>query len=538
MGLGSTLKEFGVKLNLVFDKKAAEEAHERITKLGEQMMEIGLHAAEAGAAILEMANLAGEHSRSLEENSEMLGVNVERLQELAYAAKVAANFSQGELVGALESVSTTLDKVRHGDVEAAQGFIRLGVPLSMITDRMVTADQVMLNLSDRFKAIQDPLARVRLATDAFGSSGAKLLPLLTKGSAAIAGMGQEARSLGVILSKETIEKGAEFDRQFSKVWIVLKNVAFTIGNQLIRYIAPLVTEFQKFIVENKKFIALGITAVMKSLGEYLGIVFKTAKFVADRFIFLTNAMGGVAKMAHVIAIGLGLITAAKIISGIGTLVTSFRAFALVLTGISLPMAAITAGVLGLILVIQDLMSDDSIIKEWIKNFSEKFPNATKLLTGIFDSVKEVVLSVADSFQQVYEMVTSAIGAIKDFGAAMFDAFANSPAGKFLETISTISNKITSFGIQKAEQAAGSVGDWLTEKSASHAQARVEANSQATAGGGSTSSQNNSFNSTINVAIPPGTGAAQATGIVSGGVKEGFDQILRQNRIPALGGVSY
>lgn len=520
MALGKIIREFGVKLSLVFDEKKIEKANKSMEEMGRGLKEIGLHVAEASAALFELANISGEHSRHLEENSEQLGINVERLQELGYAAKVAAGISQEELVGSLESVSKTLDEARRGSLESAQSLIRLGVPLSLITDRSKRADQVMLVLADRFKNIQDPIAKSALAQQVFGASGAKLLPLLNKGSQGIAAMGKEARSLGVIMDEGMIKEGAEFDRTLSRIWIVLKNITFVIGAELIKYLGPLVEQFQKFIVQNRKFLALGIAAVMKNLGKFLEIVFKTVRFLAERFKFLVSVMGGLERVTKLLAIAFGIFTAARLVGMVGTLVKSFQALATVFGVLDIEALAIGAALLALILVVQDLFSDDSIIKEWIGTFQEEFPNAFKLLQGIFDVVKASIMDTIAAFETLFGWIMKGIEAIEDFGGYLNKAFGL--ADKFSSAFKGISDFVG--------PKIGAVGDYLSA-SANHA-------TPSSGAGNSATSNNTKMQANITVQVPPGTSAKDATGIVSDGVQDGFDSMLRQTRNQAIGGVAY
>lgn len=520
MALGSILKEFGIKLTLDFDAKKAEEAKKRVAEIGKEMRDVALHVAEASAAIFEFANLAGENSRALEENSQMLGINVERLQELEYAAKVAANVGRGELVGALEQISSTLDKARHSNIEAGQSLIRLGVPIDMLTNKSITADQVMMVLADRFKGIQDPAAKLRLATEVGGAGFAKLLPLLNQGSAAFGKLGKEARDLGVILSEETIQKGAEFDRQFSRIWIVIKNLTFTIGNELIKYLRPMVIEFQRFVVANKQFIATGIATVMKSLGYYLEIVFKTVKFVADRFQYLVRTLGGVERVSKAVAIALGVISGAKIVSALGTLVTSFRAVGAALGLIEAESLVIGAALLALILVIQDLFSDDSIIKEWIGMFGEEFPNAMKFLKGSIAGAVDFFRELVDEVKTAVEWFLKAIGIIGDFASAVDKALSITQGFKMI-------GDYIGKGI-------GAAGDFMLAHSSPQAQA--VASSFGGGGGGSTQMNKIEVNQTIQV--PPGTTAEQGAKIVGGSLSAGLGPHLRQTKAQAVGGQAY
>lgn len=512
MALGNVLKEFGVKLTLAFDKKKAADAQRAIAGLAKDMKSLALEVSGASATLLGFAAIASANGRELQQNADMLGINVERLQELEYAAKVAADVSRGELMGALEGVSATLDKARHSDVMAAESLIRLGIPIQMITDRTVTADQVMLSLADRLKGIQDPMAKARLAMEVFGGAGAKLLPLLNKGSAGIAEMGKEARSLGVILGKDSIDKAAEFDRQWSKIWIVLKNVSFLIGNELIKYLKPMADQFQRFVVQNRQFISLGIAAVMKSIGHYLEIVFRTLRFVIERFAGLVEVMGGVEKVSRMIAFALGVMTSVKIISGLGTLLTSFRAIFAVVGALNLSTLAVGAGFLALILVVQDLMSKDSIIKEWFNKLAEMVWEPVKAFDVWLDKIDEFVKKLG----AVGEAIQTVTGLFPD-SSSKDQPFMLRSGRKALNEDPTVA-KIKA-GMAQANRNIAYPGG-------------AGALPPPEAGGIHIDVVD------VDVSVPTGTTPSQATGMVAGGIEKGLGGVLRQTRNQAVGGRAY
>lgn len=539
MGLGKTIREFGVKISLAFDKHKVEEAKSAIEEVGKSLKEIGLHVAEASAAMLEFANIAGEHSRALEENSAQLGINVEKLQELQYAAKVAANVSSEELNGALQGISKTLFEARNNNVEAAKTFVNLGITLDDV--RNSSPDQILLKMSDIFARMPDGINKTALANQAFGSSGAKLIPLLNKTAVGIAGMGVEARRLGVILGKDSVEEGAEFDRQLSKIWIILKNITYLIGNEMIKHLGGLILQFKDFITQNRKFIATGITVVMKSLGLYIGIVFKTVKFLGERFKYLIGVLGGVEKVTKLVALSMGIFTGLKIVSGLGTLIKSFRAIAAVMGMIEAPALLIGAAFAALILIIQDLFSDDSIIKEWIKTFTDKFPNISKLIKGIFAEIQTIPARLGEAFDWVinkFDEVSATVEAFID----KFKAFSvikdtiKDAFGAFATVGNWIGKGVSA--ITPSAQSIGKFGSSLSQNAEAYQQTR--ANPQAPVKNNNTNDNSRTqMVANINVQVPTGTTASAATQMVSQGVEQGFTAAaMRNTRDQALGGVAY
>lgn len=293
MALGKIIREFGVKLSLAYDKAGYESANKAINDMAGTLKEIGFGAAAAAGTIFGFAEATAGNAKDLELYSQTLGISAERLQELSYGAKIAANVNRDELMGALEGVSKTLDDVKRGNLEAGSTFQALGINVGAMVKSGMRADQVMALVGDRLKTIQDPIARSALAAKVFGGNvGTKLLPYLLKGSAGMADLGKEARNLGVIMDDKTLKSQAKFQDSLNRVLFVLKNISYLIGGELIKRLEPLVKQFQKWIVHNRKLIASGIVEFVKALGWGLKNILELAIGAADAFKSLSTYVGG------------------------------------------------------------------------------------------------------------------------------------------------------------------------------------------------------------------------------------------------------
>lgn len=516
MSIAATIRELGVKVSLLFNAKEAKEADASIEKIAGSLKGVGIAAIGAAGSIFGFAKGAASSGRELEENATQLGVNVEALQELEYAAKIAAGVNREELVSSLESVSKTLFEARNNSADAARTLIRLGVPIDMISNKSITADQVLLTLADRFKSMPDGINKTALASEVgFG----KLLPLLNKGSQGIANLGAEGRKLGVIMDESLIKSNANFDRELSRIYAVLKSIGILIGSQLIKYLGQITNEFKNFIVQNRRFIASGITIAMKSLGLYLQIIFKVVTFLGNRFKYLVEVMGGLETVSKGVAIAFGFIAGVKILTAFGSLVKSFMSIGSLLAAMSAPAFLIGAAFAAIILVVQDLMSSDSIIKEWIGMFSKEFPNAAKFVVGAFNQVKDVITDVIESIKLVIHWV--------EYAAT--------------EVFPSLSKALSGIG-GFFGPALGKIGDFLTNHSTTGGavdpvQGFLKSSQPPGFGGSSASNVNNNNTANISVTVPRGTTPEQATAIVSGGVENGFNTILRQTRNQYIGGVA-
>ena len=475
MGLGKTIREFGVKLSLAYDKGGFEQANKSISTMAGTLKEIGFGAAAAAGTIFGFAEAAASNAKDLQLYSSTLGISAERLQELAYGAKIAANVNREDLMGALEGVSKTLDDVKRGNLEAGATFTGLGINVGAMVKSGMRADQVMAVVADRLKEIQDPIARTALATKVFGGNvGARLLPYLLKGSAGMAAMGIEARKLGVIMDDKTLKSQARFQDSLNRVLFVLKNISYLIGGELIKKLEPLVKQFQKWIVENRKLIATGIVEFVKALGWGLKEAFTIAVAIGEAFKSFGEQVGGTAN-AFKILIGLwAVFKGAQMIASIYSLATAFGTMGASLATM-MPELLLLSGV---VVALHD---------GW------------KLLRG--GDIKET---------WVYQMVEY----IRSLGKEM------PMVQKFVDLMDRMKvNNISEYG----------TGKNATPNSVMYG---------GLGGGPNAGGAKNEFNTQVIVQVPPGTSPSQATGYVADGVHEGLNQHLRSTRNANAGGVAY
>lgn len=531
MSMSSVIREFGVKVSLIFDKKTAEDINSSIGKITGGVKTLAVMGAGAAASMLELANIASTHSRALQQNSQALGINVERLQELQFAAKVAAGVSEDELTGALEGVSKTLFDARNNNVEAAQTLIRLGVPLKMISDKGVTADQVMMQLADRFKELPDGMYKTALANEAFGGSGAKLIPLLNKGAQGIANMGKEARQMGVVMSKSGVDKGAEFDRQLTKIWITLKHLTYILGTEFIKYLGPIVKEFEIFFKNNKKFIVSGIVEFVKSYAMYFKIVLNVLKMVNERFKAWIERLGGAQKVFDAVNNFLTLLTAVPITKALFAIGMGLMGLLVTIGLLATPFIMLGLVIYGFYKVIKGGIDIFNAFVDGIKSVFTILMSTggpAKLFGMAIDSITEKTKPLIEAFQGVHGLIDKSTEAMGEFG----NKVANTDIGK------KVKSTFSGFKLgEKFDSAYQSVKQTVAPQvQAANSFFGQPATATAGAGGGGHTTNNMSAN--ISVTVPRGTSPEDATHMVSKGTEKGFKKMMREVRDQKIGGVAY
>lgn len=210
----------------VAEMERARQATERTRRTIETAMSgaqrafslIGRGLAAAGItlavdALYDMAQRSVRAAGDMADLATQLGVTTDRLQALQLAA-AQAGVSQEQLEAALIKLNDQMGNAARGNDEAIRSFERLGVRLLDNQGRMRSQADVMADLATAISRIEDPAQRAAAANDVFGRAGARLLPILEEGGAALQDMEARARSLGAVVENETIQAAQRLSNEW------------------------------------------------------------------------------------------------------------------------------------------------------------------------------------------------------------------------------------------------------------------------------------------------------------------------------------
>lgn len=183
-------------------------------------------AAAAVAPILSVAAALGTAKAAMSEFSKTgdvaarLGVDVERLQELRFAAE------QGGM--AVDNFDVAFRRFIRRSSEAAQGtgaakdaFKELGISLKDSEGNLKASDKLLGEVADRMTKVKDPADRLRLAFKMFDTDGAAMVNVLANGSKGLDEFSQKARDLGVVVDRHVIARSQELSAEFETATRIL-----------------------------------------------------------------------------------------------------------------------------------------------------------------------------------------------------------------------------------------------------------------------------------------------------------------------------
>ncbi|MHC2533361.1 phage tail tape measure protein [Bradyrhizobium diazoefficiens] len=234
----------------------------------------------AGVAI----GLALQHTiddaDKLSKTSAKLGVPIEQLSALAYAADLSdVSFDAlSKSVGKLSKNMT--EAAAKPTSEAANAFRALGISVTDSNGRLKSSDDVLGDVADKFSGLKDGAGKTAVSMAIFGKTGADLIPMLNDGRDGLKEMKDEAEKFGLIIDSKTGKAAEDFNDNLTR----LKAIWTGLITQSMTQVLPSMVEISNAMVESAKnsgFLSTALTVVstaMKALvtsGVIVGAVFKS-----------------------------------------------------------------------------------------------------------------------------------------------------------------------------------------------------------------------------------------------------------------------
>jgi hypothetical protein len=189
--------------------------------------------AAAAAAIATSVKLSINAFDELSKSSQKIGVSVEALSGLKFAADLSGVSFENLQVG-LAKLSVNIDKFNTGTKTAVETFNRLQLDPS----RFTSTEETLSAIADRFAELPDGATKTALAIEVFGKSGRDLIPLLNQGSAGIKSLTDEAAKLGLVIDTNTARAAEKFNDDLKR----LTSVATGFRNQVAVELLPVLTD--------------------------------------------------------------------------------------------------------------------------------------------------------------------------------------------------------------------------------------------------------------------------------------------------------
>ena len=206
----------------------------------------GLAAAAVTGGVLGLAKSAIDLADNMRDLSQRTGVSVQTLGQFKVAAELSGSSIEGVAKG-LNFLNKNMVAAATGGKDAAAAFQTIGVSTKDAQGNLRTADQVFLDVADRFATLRDGPEKAALAMRIFGKAGADLIPILNLGS-------KEIQRFGLNITQDFADKADAFNDQLGLAGAQVTNLSIQIGSALLPVINGLLAGLSGAVTQIGKWI--------------------------------------------------------------------------------------------------------------------------------------------------------------------------------------------------------------------------------------------------------------------------------------------
>lgn len=234
-------------------------------------------AVAAGAALFALTKSASDYGSAIFDASRKTGLSTEAISALKFAAD-QSGASMEQLTAGIKIFSKTVGDAANGSKEAAEKLKRLGIdPQEAIKD----LEGALAKAFKTINAAPEGILRTNAALDAFGRSGAELIPTIESFDGDLNQLQRTVGDLGGLMSEESAKMADDFGDAFDKITAQMKFAGFTAAQELMPMMTQAMAEISKYVSENKESfrqwgegvgqIISGIRAIAESeIGQMIG----------------------------------------------------------------------------------------------------------------------------------------------------------------------------------------------------------------------------------------------------------------------------
>lgn len=369
----------------------------RLSGIGKGLLPVTGAIAGVGAGLFGLVTSAAATGDAMAKTAREAGVSSETFQELSFALGKVAQVSDRDLSTAFGSLTTRLGDAAAGNQTYAAALAQLGFSQAQIASGTIGTEEAFQRLTQAMQDAESPAQAAALAADLLGErSGRRLAGALRESGDQIDTLRQQARDLGLVMSKDATDASERFNDAMTDLKGEFGAVFRDLGTKLI----PVFERDLFPVLRNDVIPAIG------TLGDRVGDAIRWFRDLPAPVKKIGGILATTFAVAGPILLGLGtfVATVGSIVTAlapVGTaLATVGTALAALVTGAAAPFVLVGAAIAGLVIAWRTWGDD-----------------ITEIVTNTFTAVKTWLV---DKFSAIVEGVREKIDAVKGFFSGLFD----------------------------------------------------------------------------------------------------------------------
>jgi TP901 family phage tail tape measure protein len=238
----------------------------------DEIQKLGVKFAAAGAVItgalsaIVLKTVESEHEFG--HMSEKTGMTTEELSRLALSAK-KGDTDIGSMTMGLKFLATQMIATAGATDKQSTVLGAMGISATDAAGKLRPFSDILPEIADHFKGMEDGAVKVKLAVALFGRAGMDLIPVMNMGSAGFKENAELASRFGTVVSKEAAKAAAEFKDKLIDLQASGAGLTHALGEALMPAAEKLIAKLTDTVVKVKDWIKEN-PALVKGVLEFAG----------------------------------------------------------------------------------------------------------------------------------------------------------------------------------------------------------------------------------------------------------------------------
>jgi hypothetical protein len=231
-----------------------------------------------------------DRADELRDLSIRLGTSTETLSAFGYAAAQTGT-DMDALSKGMKILAKNAADAQNSTSEQAKVFAALGISVTDSAGNLKQLGDLIPEIADKFKGLEDGTTKAALAQALFGKSGLELTEFLNAGSDGLQEFSDKAAKLGIIVGKDAADAADKFNDDLNDLKTAAQGLALEVAQSLLPHLDKLVTWATDFVSDgaNAEEAARGIADGFREMGEALNSLSQLVGVLENIHDFLASS---------------------------------------------------------------------------------------------------------------------------------------------------------------------------------------------------------------------------------------------------------
>lgn len=247
----------------------------------------------AGGSVFGLASSTAQLGDNVAKTADKLGIGVEELQELRYAAE-RSGVATSAFDSSLEKMTKNIGLALEGTGAQKDALDALGLSADDLATML--PEEALGLIADRMQGVATQAEKAAIANDIFGRSGIGMLNMLRDGSKGLRDLREDARQTGYVLSEQAARDAEVFQDTLLDTQLIMKGLKNTVGAELMPVVTKSMRRVGDALVGNREQVKVWAASFADGVERALPVIGDVAIGIGNVLAITGRVVGATADM--------------------------------------------------------------------------------------------------------------------------------------------------------------------------------------------------------------------------------------------------